>query len=86
MDPQSSFTGSESTCSSEQSSTYGGAGISSQNTLLAMDTSSTHRFHNLDGAMRIDEAQITDPDSLWRRKNFRYVLNLVHCGSILFYT
>lgn len=70
--------GSESTCSSEQSSSYGGAGISSQNTLLAMDTSSTHRFHNLDGAMRIDEAQITDPDSLWRRKNF----SKMSCGFI----
>ncbi|XP_064122791.1 A-kinase anchor protein 10, mitochondrial-like [Macrobrachium nipponense] len=69
--------GSESTCSSEQSSSQG---ISSQNTLLAMD-SAPHRFRNLDDptlAMRIDEAQITDPDSLWRRKNF----SKMSCGFI----
>ncbi|XP_068210234.1 A-kinase anchor protein 10, mitochondrial [Palaemon carinicauda] len=69
--------GSESTCSSEQSSSQG---ISSQNTLLAMD-SAPHRFRNLDEptlAMRIDEAQITDPDSLWRRKNF----SKMSCGFI----
>ncbi|KAK8725736.1 hypothetical protein OTU49_010447 [Cherax quadricarinatus] len=73
--------GSESTCSSEQSSSYGGAGISTHNTLLAMDTSAPHRFRNLDDptlAMRIDETQITDPDSLWRRKNF----SKMSCGYI----
>ncbi|XP_045617463.1 A-kinase anchor protein 10, mitochondrial-like isoform X1 [Procambarus clarkii] len=73
--------GSESTCSSEQSSSCGGAGISTHNTLLAMDTSAPHRFRNLDDptlAMRIDEAQITDPDSLWRRKNF----SKMSCGYI----
>ncbi|XP_071541240.1 A-kinase anchor protein 10, mitochondrial [Panulirus ornatus] len=72
--------GSESTCSSEQSSSYGGAGISTQNTLLAMD-SAPYRFRNLDDptlAMRIDEAQITNPDSLWRRKNF----SKMSCGFI----
>ncbi|XP_042227147.1 A-kinase anchor protein 10, mitochondrial-like [Homarus americanus] len=71
--------GSESTCSSEQSSSHGG--ISTQNTLLAMDTSVSNRFRNLDDptlAMRIDEAQITDPDSLWRRKNF----SKMSCGYI----
>lgn len=73
-------TGSESTCSSEQSSSS--VSISTQNTLLAMDSSATPscRVKNLadPSSMRIDESQLNDPDSLWRRKTF----TKLSCGFV----
>uniref|UniRef100_A0A0P4WHH4 RGS domain-containing protein n=1 Tax=Scylla olivacea TaxID=85551 RepID=A0A0P4WHH4_SCYOL len=73
-------TGSESTCSSEQSSSS--VSISTQNTLLAMDSSATPscRVKSLadPSSMRIDESQLNDPDSLWRRKTF----TKLSCGFV----
>ncbi|XP_050729689.1 A-kinase anchor protein 10, mitochondrial-like [Eriocheir sinensis] len=73
-------TGSESTCSSEQSSSS--ISISTQNTLLAMDSSAapTCRVKSLadPSSMRIDASQLNDPDSLWRRKNF----SKLSCGFV----
>ncbi|KAK4304645.1 hypothetical protein Pmani_023413 [Petrolisthes manimaculis] len=78
--------GSESTCSSEQSGSVsgsvGGSGTTStsttHNTLLAMDTRRLRDLTEPSLAMRIDETQLVNPESLWRRQNY----SRLSCGFI----
>ncbi|KAK3871474.1 hypothetical protein Pcinc_023381 [Petrolisthes cinctipes] len=76
--------GSESTCSSEQSGSVsgsvGGSGqyTTTHNTLLATDTRRLRDLTEPSLAMRIDETQLVNPESLWRRQNY----SRLSCGFI----